>query len=502
MTIMFILFGSAVALELFVHIFGRARRVRRVLAMSALIIGAFAAGAFVASKINVFSVVLGLLSLYRMFNMVRVIEERMHEQYLRRATRRTSLMLILLQLALLFAWWAWNTWHATGHTVWAVVATMQLIGAGILLVSTARNLVRTRWPVVTKHYSDKELPTVTVAIPARNETEDLQQCLQSLIASDYPKLEIIVLDDCSQLKRTPQIIREFAHAGVRFVQGEQPSDTWLPKNQAYDRLVREATGQYLLFCGVDIRFAPDSVRKAIATMLARDKQMLSLLPQRPPRAYGYLSLIQAMRYWWEIAPPRRLFNRPPVLSSCWIITSAALKEAGGFRAVARSITPEAHFARLLARTDGYSFLRSGDILGIESNKQIHEQRDTAVRMRYPQVHRRPEQVAIISLLEAFFLLLPFGLAIAGFWISIGQLGHVAAIVASILLCVAYLMISRATRVDMAIFGAIAQPLAVLVDLVLLHYSMWRYELSTVEWKGRNVCIPVMHVVPHLPKSDR
>lgn len=502
MTIMFILFGSAVALELLAHVFGRFRRVRKVIAMSALIVGGFAAGAFVASKVNVFSVILGLLSLYRMFNMVRVIEERMHERYLQKATRRTSLILILLQLMLLGAWLGWNAWHASGYTVWAVAAGLQLLGASVLLWSAIRNLVRTRWPITTRHYSDKELPTVTVAIPARNETEDLQQCLQSLIASDYPKLEIIVLDDCSQLKRTPEIIREFAHAGVRFVQGHEPSDTWLPKNQAYDRLAAEATGQFLVFCGVDVRFAPGSIRKVVATMLARDKSMLSLLPQRPLRAYGHFSLIQAMRYWWELAPPRRLFNRPPVLSSCWAIKADALKKAGGFRAVARSITPEAHFARLLTGTDGYSFLRSGDVLGIESNKQVREQRDTAIRTRYPQVHRRPEQVAITTLLETFFLLLPFGLAISGFWLPIGAVGHGAAVLTSIVLCVAYLLITRATRVDALLFGAIAQPLAVLVDVALLHYSMWRYELSTVEWKGRNVCIPAMHVVSHLPKSDK
>jgi len=37
-----------------------------------------------------------------------------------------------------------------------------------------------------------------------------------------------------------------------------------------------------------------------------------------------------------------------------------------------------------------------------------------------------------------------------------------------------------------------------LDLALLHYSMWRYEFSTVEWKGRDVAVPAMHVISHLP----
>ena len=55
----------------------------------------------------------------------------------------------------------------------------------------------------TQHYADKDLPSISVLIPARNETEELHACLDALVASDYPKLEILVLDDCSQ-ERQPQ----------------------------------------------------------------------------------------------------------------------------------------------------------------------------------------------------------------------------------------------------------------------------------------------------------
>jgi len=243
MTVTLILFGGATLLELLTHLFGGSRIVRRVFAASALIIGSFSAGMLVMTQCNLFTVLLALLSLYRVFNMIRVVEERMHEAYLRRATRRTSLLLLTMQIIGFVSWWAWTHYHSTGFAVWGVIGVTQAVAALLLLVSVIRSLRRTTWPPQTSHYSDKELPTITVAIPARNETKDLQQCLVDLIASDYPKLEILVLDDCSQLKRTPQIIKEFAHAGVRFIQGQEPRETWLPKNQAYDRLAHEARGQ-------------------------------------------------------------------------------------------------------------------------------------------------------------------------------------------------------------------------------------------------------------------
>jgi hypothetical protein len=232
-------------------------------------------------------------------------------------------------------------------------------------------------------------------------------------------------------------------------------------------------------------------------MLDRKKQMLSILPRRKQEAYAQFSLVQAMRYWWELVPPRRTFSRPPVISSCWAISSQALKKAGGFAAVSRAIVPEAHFARVLVRTDEYSFLRS-DGLGVESNKTVSEQRATAIRMRYPQMHRRPEQVALATLWEATFLVMPFVLAVGGFWLPIGAVAHLTSAVASVLLIAAYEVAVLSTRVNSWWFGLVAQPFAALSDIALLQYSMWKYEFSEVDWKGRNVCVPAMHVVPNLP----
>jgi hypothetical protein len=497
--IMFVLFGVAAALELCVQLFGALRWLRRTVAVMALILGGLVTGALVAWRPNVFTVLLALLSLYRLLNMLRVIKERMHEHYLRHATRTTTLTLMGLQLVVLAGWWAWSEWHAAGHVTWQVVAGLQLGVALMLLVSTWRSLKKTALSTPGKHFSDNELPTVTVAIPARNETEDLQQCLQSIIASDYPKLEVIVLDDCSQTRRTPEIIKQFAHDGVRFVQGEVPSDTWMPKNQAYDHLVREASGEYVLFCGADIRFAPHSIRALVTALLSRRKSMISVLPERQKSAYGHFSLIQAMRYWWELAPPRRLFNRPPVLSSCWIISRKALKGAGGFVSVARSIVPEAHFAKTLLPADAYSFVRAGQALMIESNKSPEEQFNTAVRSRYPQLHRRPEQVILVTLFELTALVGPFVVAIAGFWSPMINLpAQVMAALAGVLLAVVYELVVLNTKVNNGWLGLVGLPLAAAVDIGLLHYSMWKYEFSEVDWKGRNICVPAMHVIPHLP----
>ncbi len=501
MTIMVCLLAAATLLELCTYGLPFVWAARKVLVPILIVVVAFTSGALFMNRPNVASGLIALLSLYRAFNGIRVMQQRMHEKYLRRSTRRTSFTLVAAQVLLGSLWFVWNYYNLATHPLWTIGGAVQLIVAIVLLASTARSLNRTLPRPVKKAYTDASLPSITVAIPARNETDDLQECLNTLIASDYPKLEIIVLDDCSQLKRTPEIIRSFAHDGVRFVQGAEPSETWLPKNQAYQRLAQEASGEYIVFCGVDIRFEADTLRKLITALLVRRKSMISVLPQAVRARGNSFAIVQAMRYWWELVPPRRLFRRPPVMSSCWVISKRSLKKAGGFEAVTRSIVPEAYFAHHLIGQDEYSFLRSDALLGVTTVKTSAEQRATAVRMRYPQLHRRPEQVLATVLLETIFLLAPFVLAIGGFWWHIGLATHIFAAIAAGLLVISYVLMTDATNVNSAWWSLVGFPIMIVNDLGLLHYSMWRYEFSDVEWKGRNVCIPTMHVVPHLPKIE-
>jgi membrane protein YdbS with pleckstrin-like domain len=113
-------------------------------------------------------------------------------------------------------------------------------------------------------------------------------------------------------------------------------------------------------------------------------------------------------------------------------------------------------------------------------------------MRYPQLHRRPEQVALTSVIESMLLLLPLVIFIAGFWVSIGLMAHLLALTTVVLLIVVYALVTLSTHVNTWPVGLTAQPLAIAIDILLLNYSMLRYEFTTVDWKGREVGAPVMH----------
>ncbi len=468
---------------------------RRYVILLYVCLVSFITGWSIANELTTINMLILVVSIFRLMNYARIAMGRMHPEYLLKSARSTGLMLGGLQ-ALLVVVSLLDVTPYLSHMLGAV-AWSQLGVALLLAAITIRNIIKTKHQPQNEFYSDKELPTVSVLIPARNETTDLENCLHSLLASDYQKLEIIVLDDCSHL-RTSEIIRGFAQKGVRFIKGAEPNDHWLAKNQAYERLRQEASGELLLFCGVDVRFGSRSVRSLVTTLMNRDKDMVSVMPRRfvsTPLA----AFIQPMRYWWELSLPRRFFNMPPVLSTCWLIKADSLEQLGGFKAVMRAIIPELYFAReIIKKRDGYSFVRSDDVLDIQTVKNVGEQRATAVRTRYPQLKKRPENVLALSFAEFVFLLGPFILLLVNYTLTV-DLPALPLITACLLLVFTHITIvgaSNPSNVPVALFNF---PLVVLGELYLLYESMIKYEFSVVTWKDRNICVPVMHVEKSLPR---
>lgn len=394
-----------------------------------------------------------------------------------------------------------------GMVVWAVCAglsadltypAMTALLAVVLLVHIGflAQLIWAKRHFTITHNSELQplgqLPTVSVCIPARNEDHALADCLTAVLASDYPKLEVLVLDDCSQDK-TSHIIKSFAHDGVRFIQGEVPADGWLGKNQARQTLAEHASGDYLLFIDVDTRLAPQSITQLIDYVHDAKMSMLSVLPQnrlglQPGAIFDTLRF-----YWQQVLPitPRRV----PVASQAWIISIQAFKDLGGFKSVARKITPEASFARRLAAHDAYRFLTSNTSLGITTAKKWTSVIGSAVRLLYPTYHRQPLFAAAAAAATALLIVIPPIAALAT-----GAMGQFDAIFAMSCLAwftavVSFAVVRAQSHSGSWPLQALLLPLIGLQEICVIVVSMFQYEFGEVNWKGRNICYPVVTLLP-------
>ena len=340
--------------------------------------------------------------------------------------------------------------------------------------------------------TETKLPSVSICIPARNETQDLKECLDSIIASNYEKLEILVYDDSSQPKHTNEIKKLYANSGVKYVNGSLPESKWLAKNYAYERLLEESNGEIVIFAGVDTRFSINTVDN-IVKVLTSGVAMISILPENQiPDSKGFAKyLIQPVRYAWEIGLPRWLVNRPPVLSTCWAIYRKNIESQGGFSAVSRKVVPESYFARqCLTHNLKYQFIISNKDLELKNIKLLEEQKSTAIRTRYPQLHRRIENVMFTSLALFFIFISPFIFTIYGFVTVNFTYAFISLFNVFISSFIYGKFVTLTYRKNIPI-SYLLSPMAALYDLFIVNYSMWQYEFGTVLWKGRNISQPVI-----------
>lgn len=121
-------------------------------------------------------------------------------------------------------------------------------------------------------------PMVSIVVAALNEADTIAPALRSLLAIDYPRLEVIVVNDRST-DATPEIIDDIArvHPVLRVIHLRELPSGWLGKNHALWRGAQAAQGDYLLFTDADAVFAPSAVRRAVRYCTEHRIDHLSLL---------------------------------------------------------------------------------------------------------------------------------------------------------------------------------------------------------------------------------
>ena len=366
-----------------------------------------------------------------------------------------------------------------------LILTLVVAAGGVASVATLRVLVLlARFaPSHTPRLPSEldALPTVSICIPARNETNAMTQCLERVTASTYPKLEIIVLDDAS-VDNTSILIKSFAHAGVRFVEGSALPEGWLGKNHALAGLFREASGELVLYMDVDTYIRPETIDHVVATALAEQADMVSVLPMRSD-VWRLSSLFATLRHFWVVLLHRQSY--PAASSSLWMVRRSLLAERfREFEALRATLEPERAVAGVVSQTGVYRFLMSDRWLGVSYEKKWSTQCETSRRLLYPRVggHIVPAVLlfALLALFELPFLVVAS--ALAGAWTPL----HATALGVSALLMLLYTVyIWRVWRRGVWL-GGLVFPIVMAQEMCLLVLSVYGYLAHTVTWKGRPV----------------
>lgn len=194
-------------------------------------------------------------------------------------------------------------------------------------------------------------PLVSIIVPAHNEERVIADCLASLLASDYPELEVVVvLDRCSD--GTREIVRPFAERESRFraIENAACPPDWAGKCNAARVGAEAARGRLLLFTDADVRFDPALVRAAVG-LLRRDRLgLLSLLP-RVVAAAWYERVVQpiaamTLMQMYPIDKVNRGYRRRPFANGQFMLFERSVYEGiGGHAATKHDLLEDIAFAR-------------------------------------------------------------------------------------------------------------------------------------------------------------
>jgi len=199
-------------------------------------------------------------------------------------------------------------------------------------------------------------PWVSVLVPARDEEHNIGACLEGLVTQDYPKLEILVLDDGST-DRTAAIVNDFVERDrrVRLLAGEPLPSGWLGKNWACHQLSRHATGDFLIFTDADVRHASGAVTHTLAWMQSLDLGMLSAFSQQITRSLPEKLVVPVINMLVYSFLPMWLTyrSRAPLFAAAngqWIaFTRQAYERLGGHQAVRNQVVEDVELSRLAKR---------------------------------------------------------------------------------------------------------------------------------------------------------
>lgn len=357
----------------------------------------------------------------------------------------------------------------------------------LLLFSMRRNAARhVLQPLNRKKAADiSSLPTVSICIPARNEDHALQDCLSGVISTDYPKLEVIVLDDCSQ-DQTSQIIRSFAHDGVRFVHTHEVPEDWLGKNYAYQTLLEQAHGTYIVFMSVDTRISTDSITRLIDHIEEQKLTMVSVLPQRHSR-HLLSSILAPLRIFWQLAWPFK--TDVPVGTALWVVRRDTLVQSDLLSRVKSTVFPERKIARHFAAQQTYHFLSAQSSLGVWYEKKWSSQLHTSTRLWSPLLGHHLLSIILVAALHLGIFIFPV-IALLYSLFALTSI-FVLSLVAFILLCILLIVYLRllGLSIKLSLAGVLLPVYLGFQEVALILYSYYRYRRGEVEWKGRNVCYP-------------
>ena len=187
------------------------------------------------------------------------------------------------------------------------------------------------------------LPSVSIIVPARNEIQNIDLCLDGLRSQTglSNRSSIIVVDDESQ-DGTAAAVEQYSAMDprIRLASAGALPDGWIGKPHACWRGALLAECDWLCFVDADVRAAPQLVAAAVAAAEAQGIDMLSLHPLQELGSFWERTIMPAGLLVLACAKSLKAGAEDAVNGQFLLIRRTAYFQAGGHSAVRAEIAED------------------------------------------------------------------------------------------------------------------------------------------------------------------
>ncbi|MDL1894431.1 glycosyltransferase [Sphingobacteriales bacterium CHB3] len=332
---------------------------------------------------------------------------------------------------------------------------------------------------------------VSVLIPARNEAQNIGVCLSGLAGQDYPKYEIIVLDDNSD-DGTASIVEQWERSDsrVRLVRGVPLPPGWVGKCFACHQLAQQAQGELLLFTDADTEHSRFSISAAVAAMERSQADLLTVIPFLKLKTFWEKTIMPMLHFTTFCFLPFPLVSasRNPKFAMAngqFMLFKRSVYDAiGGHEAVKDALVEDVWLSRLVKKR-GYQ-LRIMDGVRIVSSRMYRSFNQIwqgFSKNFFPGFKYSLGTISAVIFFNVVTSIAPFGfLAMSLFASETFEWTPIVASQVSIILAIRLLM---AHRFKMNLPATLLHPLGMAVVAgIAVNSARWALWSGGLRWKGR------------------
>lgn len=362
---------------------------------------------------------------------------------------------------------------------------------GLLLIAVG-NLKA--WRRMNRYPAPARFPRASILVPARNEEDNIEGCVRSLLAQDYPDFEVLVLNDDSG-DRTRSILAALdGEPRLRVLIGKPLPPDWLGKHWACHQLAQAAAGDLLLFTDADTRHHPQTLRDAVAALHVERADLLSALPRQIVGSWAERLIVPIIPWSLFALIPLALAHRlrrtslVVAVGQYMLFRREAYDRSGGHAAVRQNAVDDIALARrIVSQGLRWRLVDGGGRIECRMYRNLgHVMEGLSKNLFAAFDYGWPQFLFVWTWMGLVFVIWPMLLGLGLLGVMLPGFSLEAAVVAAAGSIGLWLIVTR--RFSLPAYLALLYPISMALTVIIAFRSMVLTLTGRATWRGRTLAV--------------